>query len=241
MKAIVLAAGRGSRLGPLTDEKPKALVPLNGEPLIARTVHTLRAGGIEQVGLVCGYRAEMLEPFADRVFPNPQWATTGIFHSLGCAAEWLESEPCIVSYGDIFYSPRLVRDLAASDEAIDVAYDVNAVALWKQRFENPLDDMERFAQSDGAITRIGGKATSVDEIEGQYMGLFKLTPQTWRELKQLASDVVAPRRDNVDMTSLISLLIQAGRRVGARPTIEPWGEIDCPSDVALYERLYPQL
>ncbi len=241
MKAIVLAAGRGSRLGSLTDERPKALVQFNREPLLARTVRTLKAGGVEQVGVVAGYRAEMLTPFADCIFPNPQWATTGIFHSLGCAGQWLESEPCLVSYGDIFYSPQLVKDLIASEEPIDVAYDVNAVALWQRRFEDPLADLERFAIADGAITRIGGRAASLAEIEGQYMGLFKLTPQTWRELRHLAADLGAERGANVDMTSLLSLLIAAGRRVGGCPTDAPWGEIDCPSDVALYESLYPQL
>lgn len=241
MRAVVLAAGRGSRLGHLTAEKPKALVELNGVPLLARTVRTLRAAGVTEIGLVAGYQSHMLTGFADRTFLNPVWETTGIFRSLCCAGEWLETEPCLVSYGDIFYSSRLVADLIASNERVDLAYDVNAVALWRQRFEDPLEDLERFAISHGAVSAIGGRAAAIEEIEGQYMGLFKLTPESWRLLTQFVADLPAERRSCIDMTSLFSLLIGSGYRVGGRPTSEPWGEIDCPSDVALYERLYPQL
>lgn len=241
MKAILLAAGRGSRLGSLTDEKPKALVELNGVPLARRAVDTLRAGGIAQVGIVGGYRSEMLAGFADRMFINPDWNNTGIFQSLSCAAEWLESEPCLVSYGDIFYSSRLVADMIKSVQDIDLAYDPNAVTLWKHRFDNPLDDMEHFKISDGRIGRIGARATTLEDIQGQYMGLFRLTPRSWRHLLVARTHIPIERQANVDMTSLFSILIQSGIKVGGIPTSEPWGEIDCPSDVQLYESLYPKL
>lgn len=241
MKAILLAAGRGSRLGSLTDEKPKALVELNGVPLVERAVDTLRAGGATQIGIVGGYKSHMLARYADRLFINSRWDSTGIFQSLSCASEWLEAQPCLVSYGDIFYSEQLVRDLVASGDDVNLAFDTNAVALWRQRFENPLDDMERFSIAGGKIVEIGGRATTVDEIQGQYMGLFKLTPRSWRQLEGIRADLAEPRRSNVDMTSLFSAMIKSGLKVTGTPTGAPWGEIDCPSDVQLYERLYPAL
>jgi len=241
MKAIILAAGRGSRLGALTDQRPKALVAFNGVPLIERTVRTFRAAGITQIGIVAGYRSDMLAPYADRLFINPLWSTTGIRQSLSTAHEWLDSEPCVVSYGDIFYSPTLVSDLMRKNEDIDLGYDPEAVKLWQQRFENPLDDMERFVIDNARICEIGHHAQSLEQIQGQYMGLFKLTPAGWRALNGQLERLSPEQRDQVDMTSLFSLLIEAGVRVGGTPTNEPWGEIDCPSDVQLYERIYPQL
>lgn len=241
MKAILLAAGRGSRLGSLTDERPKALVEFNGVPLVRRAVDTLRAGGISQVGIVGGYKSQMLQRFADRMFINPDWDRTGIFHSLGCAREWLEEAPCLVSYGDIFYSPRLVADLVKTDGDVAMAYDPDAVSLWKHRFDDPLVDMERFALADGRVRAIGGKPATLDEVEGQYMGLFRLTPHSWQLLLDARARLPQERRDNIDMTSLFSLLVQGGTRIAGTPTVDPWGEIDCPSDVKLYERLYPSL
>ncbi|MCP1472569.1 choline kinase [Pseudomonas sp. EB276 TE3739] len=241
MKAIILAAGRGSRLGSLTDQRPKALVEFNQTPLIERTVRTLRAAGISEIGIVAGYRSEMLAPYADRLFINPLWSTTGIRQSLSAAQEWLESQPCVVSYGDIFYSPSLVRDLMHKDEDIDLGYDPQAVKLWQQRFDNPLDDMERFVIDNGRICQIGHRAESLEQIQGQYMGLFKLTPAGWQALSAQLSGLTAEQRDQVDMTSLFSRAIEAGVRVAGTPTLAPWGEIDCPSDVQLYQRIYPQL
>lgn len=241
MKAIILAAGRGSRLGSLTDQRPKALVEFNAIPLIERTVNTLRAGGISEIGIVAGYRSDMLAAYADRLFINPLWSTTGIRQSLSAAQAWLDDEPCVVSYGDIFYSPALVRNLTQAQGDIVLGYDPHAVELWQQRFEQPLDDMERFVIDNGQICEIGHRAQSLEQIQGQYMGLFKLTPAGWRGLNEQLTDLSTEQRDRVDMTSLFSLAIEAGIRVQGVPTHEPWGEIDCPSDVRLYERIYPQL
>ena len=73
------------------------------------------------------------------------------------------------------------------------------------------------------------------------MGLFKLTPRGWCALNDQLQRLSIEQREQVDMTSLFSLLIEDGIRVGGTPTNAPWGEIDCPSDVQLYERIYPQL
>ncbi|MDI2591837.1 phosphocholine cytidylyltransferase family protein [Pseudomonas sp. 681] len=241
MKAIILAAGRGSRLGALTDQRPKALVTFNGVPLIERTVRTLRAAGITEIGIVAGYRSDMLAPYADRLFINPLWSTTGIRQSLSAAHEWLDSQACVVSYGDIFYSSELVSALMQKNEDIDLAFDPQAVKLWQQRFDQPLEDMERFVIDNGRICEIGHRAETLEQIQGQYMGLFKLTPAGWHALNGQLERLSSEQREQVDMTSLFSLLIEAGVRVGGTPTNAPWGEIDCPSDVQLYERIYPQL
>lgn len=241
MKTIVLAAGRGSRLGSLTDDKPKALVRLNGVPLIRRCTDSLRAGGASSVGIVAGYKREMLATYADRVFANEQWDRTGIFQSLICADEWLREEACIVSYGDIFYDANLVTDLIHCNADVSIAYDPNAVALWSQRFERPLDDLERFTIDHGRITSIGGRARSLDDVQGQYMGLFKLTPVGWQQLLRMRETLAPSARSGVDMTSLFAALIQADFPIVGVPTAAAWGEIDCPSDVALYERIYPAI
>ncbi len=241
MKAIILAAGRGSRLGGLTGERPKALVTFNGVPLVERAIRSLRAGGITEIGIVAGYRSSMLAPYADRLFMNLKWDTTGIFHSLSTACEWLDSQPCLVSYGDIFYSPELVAAMVQKDEDIDVAFDPHAVKLWHQRFDCPLDDMERFVINNGRVAEVGHPAETLAQIQGQYMGLFKLRPRGWHSLKSRVERLKVSQREQVDMTSVFALLIEAGVRIGGTPTTDPWGEIDRPSDVQLYERIYPDL
>ena len=109
MRAIILAAGRGSRMGQLGDERPKCLVEFGGKPLIHRQVAALRRGGAQAVGVVRGYRAEMIELPGLTYFHNERWAETNMVMSLTTAAEWLKAGPVIVSYADIFYRHELVR------------------------------------------------------------------------------------------------------------------------------------
>ena len=241
MRAIILAAGRGSRLGVLTEEKPKALVEFNGRSLIDRATASLHEGGVTEIGIVTGYRGEMLKSFADRTFINPNWNTTGIFESLTAAISWLSEAPCIVSYGDIFYSPKVISGLIKAQADIAVSYDVNAVSLWSQRFGDPLLDLERFKMNGDNISVIGGRGTALEEIEGQYMGTFKLTPTIWDKLLQVRNGLPVETRSGVDMTSLFAALIGAGCQIAGIANVLPWGEIDTPSDIRLYEEIYPDL
>ena len=69
MKGIILAAGRGSRLGRYTDDRPKSLITLGGKTLMQRSLDNLRAAGFEEVVVVVGYRHTMLEELISRHFP----------------------------------------------------------------------------------------------------------------------------------------------------------------------------
>ncbi|MBV9549447.1 MAG: NTP transferase domain-containing protein, partial [Alphaproteobacteria bacterium] len=132
MKAVILAAGRGSRMGALTDDRPKGLVKLAGVTLIERASRSLRDGGCLSVGIATGYRAELVSGLCDQAFHNPAWAHTNMVMTLAAAREWLAVEPVIISYSDIFYSAQTVRALAASPAPIAIAYDPQWLALWSK-------------------------------------------------------------------------------------------------------------
>jgi hypothetical protein len=97
---------RGSRMGPLSDERPKCLVELGGRPLIERQIAALRRGGVGQIGVVRGYRAEMIDFPGLSYFANKRWAETNLVMSLAAAAPCLRGS-VIVSYADIFYRSEL--------------------------------------------------------------------------------------------------------------------------------------
>ena len=130
MKAIILAAGRGSRMKTLTDDRPKCLVKLRGRTLLDWQLQALREAGITEIAIVTGYRREL---FANRglvEFHNPRWADTNMVSSLACANKWLELAPCIASYSDIFYDVSAVTSLITSQSSLAVTYDPNWLALW---------------------------------------------------------------------------------------------------------------
>lgn len=238
VKAVILAAGRGSRMGPLTEDGPKCLTPLAGRPLLQRQLAALRAAGVAEVGIVRGYKAHLLDGFGLSPFENTRWAETNMVASLASAAAWLREGPVIVSYSDIFYSADAVTSLMAAPGDIAITYDPQWLGLWAQRFADPLTDAEAFRLEGTRVVEIGGRAASLDDIRGQYMGLLKITPLAWRAIDAYRAGLAPEQRDTLDMTRLLSGLIDhGGPPIEAVAVSGHWGEVDSASDLALYERL----
>jgi choline kinase len=235
MRAIILAAGRGSRMGRETDERPKCLLELDGRPLLEWQMHALRAAGLDEVGIVRGYRGELLEGRAERLFDNPRWRESNMVSSLACAAEWLREAPCLVSYADIFYAPQTPAALVPADGDVAIAYDPRWRELWERRFADPLDDAESFRlDRDGWLVEVGRRPGCVEEIEGQYMGLLRFTPAGWAAAERVRAELSGERRERLDMTSLLDLMLARGVRVRAVACAGEWGEVDRVEDLALY-------
>jgi len=239
LRAVILAAGRGSRMGPLSDARPKCLVELAGKPLITRQIAALQRGGADEIGVVRGYRAASINFPGLSYFSNERWADTNMVMSLAAAARWLRDGPVIVSYADIFYRSELVRGLAATAGPLAIGYDRAWRDLWSRRFADPLADAETFrVDATGRLLEIGGKTGRMEDIEGQYMGLLKFTPQAWSTVEDLLATLDPTLRDRLDMTGLLRRLLAAGQLpIATCATAGHWGEIDNPEDVELYSRM----
>jgi L-glutamine-phosphate cytidylyltransferase len=239
MRAVILAAGRGSRMGPMCDDRPKCLVELEGKQLIERQIAALRRGGVEEIGVVRGYRAEMIEFPSLHYFANKRWAETNMVMSLAAAAPWLRSGPVIVSYADIFYRSHLVRGLSCAQGRLVITYDRLWHQLWTQRFSDPLSDAETFRlNAAGQLLEIGGKTTKTEDIMGQYMGLLKLTPPAWATIEALLVSLGPSICDRLDMTGLLRLLLTRNElTIDTFYTDGQWGEIDNSKDLILYQNM----
>ena len=237
MRAIILAAGRGSRMKELTDHRPKCLVEVRGKPLLEWQLLALRAAGITEIGIVTGYKRELLADFGLTEFHNPRWQETNMVSSLECAAAWLEQEPCIVSYSDIFYSRAAIDALKECNAPLAITYDPNWLELWRGRFGDPLLDAETFRMNaDGTMSEIGNKPQSVGEVQGQYMGLLRFEPEAWAEVKRIRAALPQDTQDTMHMTGTLQRVIEAKRvAISAVAYTQVWGEIDSQSDLEHYE------
>lgn len=238
MKAIILAAGRGSRMKNLTDERPKCLVELRGKTLLDWQLNALRGAGITEIAIVTGYKRELLANRGLVEFHNARWAETNMVSSLACAHEWLRAEPCIVTYSDIFYDATAVRSLIECPADLAVTFDPNWLELWTHRFGDPLLDAESFRLTpEGTLAEIGRKPLSVGEIQGQYMGLLKFSPKGWDEVTLVRSLLPSDQRDKLHMTGTLQKVIEAQRvAITALPYCGRWGEVDVQEDVEIYQR-----
>lgn len=238
MKAIILAAGRGSRMSGLTKDNPKCLVKLDGRPLLDYQLEALRGAGINEIAVVTGYKKEMLAPYQLTEFCNENWESTNMVSSLCCAHNWLASDDCIVSYSDIFYEKAAIKSLINTTDDIAITYDPNWLQIWQNRFEDPLVDAETFAINEQSfLTEIGNKPDSLDDIRGQYMGLLKFSLKGWSSVLKKLAELSQEDQGQIHMTGLLQKLINSSaQNVKAIPYFGCWGEIDSQDDLASFDK-----
>jgi len=236
MKGIILAAGRGRRMGDLTSELPKCRTKLHGKSLIDWQLEALRNSGIDDIAIVRGYLADTFD-YNVQYFENSRWAETNMVMSLAASERWLQADTCLVSYSDIVYSSDTVTRLMSAKGDICITYDKNWKELWELRFDEPLSDAETFKLNNDQVIEIGNKTASYKNIEGQYMGLTRFTPTGWEKVTQLLSKINKKQQDCLDMTMLFQELIAIDTQIFAVPINDNWYEVDSESDLIKYNKL----
>ncbi len=245
MRALILAAGQGTRLRPLTNDKPKCLVPLLGKSLLARQVHTLQQAGISNIHIATGYRADQIEALGFSTSFNARFAETNMVETLFCAMDFLQQEgDLIIAYGDIVYQFENLTALLACDAEIALMIDAKWKALWSLRLDNPLDDAETLVMDNaGYVIELGKKPESYERIQGQYTGLIKVRADKMADLvkfyQQIDRGKIYDGKDfnNMYMTSFLQLLIDAGWQAKAVLVNNGWLEVDSVEDLTRYETM----
>jgi L-glutamine-phosphate cytidylyltransferase len=234
-RALLLAAGRGARLAPLTDERPKCLVPLLGRPLLEHQLAALRSAGIADIAIVGGYHHDCLRSYTATLYVNERWQQSNMVVSLLTAAAWFDDGDSLVCYTDILYSPAAIAALAKAPGNIALSYDPHWLDLWSARFDNPLLDAESFSvDAQGRLVDIGSKTDSTAQIGGQYMGLVKLTRSGWQTVANYLKSLPAEVLDRLDMTALFARLLTMRVAIDTVSAPWPWAEVDTPADLVLY-------
>ena len=120
--AVVLAASRGTGLEPLTEDRPKVMLPVAGKPLLRWLVDAFKKQSINDITVVGGYQAKAIDTAGIKLVLNEQYAQTGELASLACAADGLHTDTEI-AYGDLLFRSYILRDLLESDAPFSVVVD----------------------------------------------------------------------------------------------------------------------
>ncbi|AQR97007.1 sugar phosphate nucleotidyltransferase [Clostridium saccharoperbutylacetonicum] len=254
MKVIILAAGQGSRLRPLTDEKPKCMVEINGKSIIKRQLDTLMSVGVEEndIYILTGYKSEVLKEYLKdtkiNFIENSQYESTNMVCTLMCAKNVLKlNDDIIVSYGDIVYEKNVISKLIESKNEISVIVDSGWYEYWQKRSENPIDDAESLIICNDSIVEIGQKIEDISKIDYQYIGLMKYSGQginrlidTCEKAKIISANGqklwrTSRNYSNMYMTDLLQGLIDENYEI--KPVIinRGWYEIDNYRDLKVAE------
>lgn len=245
MKMIIVAAGQGTRLRPLTNDKPKCMVEYNNKPIIDYILDTANKCNIKDIAVVNGYKKEVLEHhLKDRhitFFTNSEFDKTNMVSTLFNAKEFMDDD-IIISYADIIYEKDVLNKLIESEEDFSVVVDKDWKKLWSLRMENPLEDAETLKVEDGKIIELGKKPTSYDDIQGQYIGLVKISKEAISKVinfyETLDKDKLYDGKDydNMYMTSLIQMIIDNLMDVNPIFIDGGWIEIDSVDDINIYSK-----
>jgi L-glutamine-phosphate cytidylyltransferase len=245
IRAIVLAAGEGTRLRPYTVDRPKCLVTFDGATLLEHQRAALTLAGVDDVTVVSGHGREAFDGIDIATRVNQLYATTNMVASLMCARDLLDgSSDVLVAYGDIVYESRVVHDLLDADASLATTVDRRWRRLWSLRMEEPLDDAETLRIDErGVIVDIGRRATSYDQVQAQYMGLILIRSEivatvvdTFDELDPMG-DYRGRTRDQMFMTTFLALLGESVAPLHAVEVDGGWLEFDEVADLERYEQL----
>ena len=249
MNVIILGAGEGKRLRPLTNDKPKCLVEFFGKTLLERQVSIFRKCGIKDISVVTGYNSDLFENINLELnyINNKKFASTNMLYSLFCAEKKFSDET-IVSYGDIIFQEKVLKKLINSKDNFSITIDKNWKKYWSLRFDNPITDAESLKINDeGYITEIGNEIKEITEIQGQYIGLMKFQKSAITSIKLffkkcqklyeeekiniLNSNVSF---DNSFMTDFLQGLIKNGEKLKSVEINNGWLEFDSIGDYRLH-------
>lgn len=236
---IILAAGRGSRMGVLTKNKPKSFVKIGNKKLIDKVLENFEKLGFKKIIIITGYKSDQFEQFKKiQKIKNKKWKTTNIFGSLICADKILSKYTCIISYADIFYEKEAIQILNRSKKrkGIVLLSYKHWKKYWKKRFTNPLSDLETFVSNNkNELVEIGNRTNSYKKIKGQYMGVFRIDPLSWNKIKQKLF-IETKNLTKIDITALFQLIIKKKIcNIYVENYQKNWFEIDNIKDYKLFK------
>lgn len=166
MLAVILAAGRGSRLAEITKEKPKCLVELDGKSIIERQIEAIRFNGIDEIYVVAGYKAEMVKRAVDgmaKIILNEEYASTDNIYSLYLAKRWSYGKEFVLMNGDVVFDEIVLKSIIKNGNLIALSKKYDREAL-KVKINN------------GRVIKILPKSTPENECDASISGIFKFSP-----------------------------------------------------------------
>ena len=230
MKAIILSAGQGSRLGHLVDDRPKCLIDFNGRSLLDRQLDTLEANGVHEVVVVTGFHDDRVEealakrsggPNVRTIF-NPFFKVADNTGSLYMAREELSGD-CLVWNGDTLVSNALMKRVVANDRS--------GICVTIDRKDSYDDDDMKVVEEDGRLKAIG-KRLDLETVNAESIGLLSFRAGGAERFREAIEHALrTPEGTTIWYLRVIHHLAQSSDVWTFDINGEEWGEVDFPPDV----------
>jgi NDP-sugar pyrophosphorylase family protein len=226
-KAVILAAGRGSRMGDLTVAKPKPMLNAGGRPILERVLDRLIAAGYSEALIVTGYHAESIEEYF-RNYRLPlrfvrQSPVDGTATAALLARPFVGDDDFLLTFGDILADAACYRGIL---EPLQREPEAVAV-LGVREVEDPYQGAAVYVDG-GRVTRIVEKpARGESTTQWNSAGIYAARASLFVELARVPKSI----REEYELTSAIAQLIEGGKVLRIFPVIGQWRDIGRPEDL----------
>lgn len=241
MKAVILAAGQGTRIRSVHGEHPKCLIEVDETTILDHQLEALSMAGINEVAIVVGYEKEQIIAhvtsnrlgYNQRIhfIENPAFAITNNIYSLWLATDWLHGDSFIVLNADVIFDPEILNSAVQPYAPISMIVD----PLWR-------DETMKVIIEDDRVIRMS-KKISQEEFSGTYIGITVFSQSIQDRFLHKISDLMATGRVNEFFNVAVQELVDEGIHVGHTSTDGlPWAEIDDPLDLTFAQQsVFPNL
>jgi choline kinase len=236
--AVILVAGVGSRLRPITDTRPKALAPVGDETILSRAVRQLLDFGVSRLVLATGYREDAvraalggLAAHVDVTYcPNPRYDTTQNSVSLALCREAVGERSFFKLDGDVVFDLELLERIAAPETELSVGVDSG----------RKLDAEAMKVVVEGRTIRRFGKGVPLAESHGESIGIERIAASASKKLFDALDERVAAGITGLYYEDVYSELIAEGRLVAEVADVSGlrWTEVDTFEDLETARRLF---
>lgn len=241
MKAVILAAGRGTRISDISAGLPKCLLTFGGHAILDYQISALLQAGISDFALVVGYQNELILEYVSSRYShladsftfitNPRYAETNNIYSLWLAQSWVADSGFICLNADVLCHPGIIKP------ASQIRSDISMIIDPKWR-----DETMKIIIKGGHIVRMS-KAITRSEFSGTYLGVTTFSGRIVKLLFEEIEKLVLEGRINEFFNVAVQQMISYGIQVDHTLTAGlPWAEIDDPADFHFAEAcVYPLL
>ncbi|MBI4872999.1 MAG: NTP transferase domain-containing protein [Acidobacteria bacterium] len=232
-KAVILAAGRGTRMGALTEDLPKPMLPIRGRPMLERKLDRLREAGFDQAFLVIGYRGEVIQEHfqgypMDLTF-HRQEQVDGTGSATLLAREFAGRDPFLLTYGDIYMDAADYRGIYAT-----LLSDPEAAAAAGARWvDDPWQGAAVYAENGRVVRILEKPPQGTSTTHWNSAGLYAFRPEVFGFLERIGK---SPRGE-YEITSAVDQMIAAGRKLLLYAVQGPWRDVGRPEDLEIVQEL----
>ncbi len=245
MKGLIIAAGRGKRLGSFTKDTPKPLVKVDGSCFFENTIKHFHSVGITNIAAVIGYKKEQFKSIKNiTFFENNNWENNNILHSLFHARNFMDDD-LIIAYGDIWFEEEPIRNIFTNTNDFVIAVDQDWEGYYQGRTEHPISEAENVHYDNNLIVRNIGKHIYSPEgncSTGEFMGLIKISKRIIRDLVSEFENIEINTRNtdsfqnastfqNAYLTDFIQYLIEKDYDISCCINRQGWYEVDTLQDL----------